>query len=79
MTLNRPQQTGVVGDFGHRGYGAARVGPSSRSLLDCDYRRQPVNKVHLGSFHLVEQLPGAGGQTVHVFPITLGIKSIESQ
>src|SRR5258708_712998 len=78
MTDPRVQQPLVVVNLGHRTPRRPRV--LGRSLLvDRDRRREPFNDVHVGLFHLTEELPRVGRQRLDVPPLALGIDRVEGE
>ena len=68
----------VVVNFGDGADGGPRRTRSS-FLLDGDGRRQPLDNVHLGAFHLIEKLPRIRGQRFHVPPLALRVDGVERQ
>ena len=49
------------------------------ALLDRDRRRKTFDEIDVRFFHLIEKLPGIGGQTLDVTPLAFGIERIESE
>ena len=49
------------------------------ALLDGDRRGQPLDEVHVGLLHLVQELPGVGGEGLDVLALALGVNGIERQ
>ena len=74
----RPQQAQVVVDLGHGADRRARVA-RGRLLVDRDRRREPLDRVHVGLVHLPEELPGVGGQRLHVAALALGVDRVEGE
>jgi hypothetical protein len=74
----RPQQAQVVVDFGHRADGGAGVAGGGL-LFDGDGRRETLDGVHIGLFHLIQKLPCVGRQTLDIAPLTLGEERVERQ
>ena len=48
-------------------------------LLDGHRRGQALDKIHVRLLHLAEELPGVGGQALHVAALALGKERIERQ
>ena len=68
----------VVVDFRDRAHG--RPGRSGgRFLLDGNRRRQALDRVHVGAFHLVEKLARVGGERFDVAALAFGIQSVECE
>ena len=79
----KPAQTGEehaqeVVDLGDRAHGGARVAGGGL-LLQRDGGRQPLDLVHVRLVHLGQELPGVGGQGLHVAALALGIDDVEGQ
>src|SRR5207302_4984107 len=74
----REQHAEVVVDLGDGPDGGARI-LRGRLLLDRDRGRQPLDRVDVGLFHLLEELPGVGGQGLDVPPLALGVDRIEGE
>src|SRR5205823_3301462 len=72
------EQAQIVVDFRGCGDGGSRV-RSGASLFDCNGRRQALDVVHLGLLHLVEKLPGVGGEGLDIFALSFGKDSVKSQ
>ncbi len=72
------QQPQVVVHLGDRPDGRPRV-PAGRLLVDRDRGREAVDEVHVGLVHLAEELPGVGGQGLHVPSLALGEDGVEGQ
>ena len=70
--------TQVIVDFGDSAYGRTRRA-RRRLLLDGDRRRKPLDGVHFGPLHLIEELPGVGGKRLDVAPLALGIDGVKRQ
>src|SRR5439155_1355051 len=51
----------------------------SRLLLDRDRGRQPLDRVHLGLLHLLEELARIGRERLDVAALALGIDRVEGQ
>src|SRR5206468_5349971 len=74
----REQHAKVVVDLGDGADGRARV--LRRGLLfDRDRGREPLDRVHLGLLHLLEELPGVRRQRFHVAPLTFGVDGVEGE
>ncbi len=74
----REEHAQVVVDLGHRAHRRARV-LRRRLLLDRDGGGQPLDGVDVGLLHLLEELPGIGGQRLDVAPLTFGIDGVEGE
>ena len=74
----REQQAQVVGDLGDRADGGPRAAPNPL-LLDRDRRRQTVDGVAVGLLHLLEELPGVGGERLDVAPLPFRIERVEGE
>ena len=72
------EETEVVVDFGDGADGRARVRPG-RLLLDGDGRRQTVDQIDVRLLHLLEELPGVGGQRLDVAALPLGVNGVEGE
>src|SRR5207245_10728796 len=70
--------TQVIVDFGDGANGRTRRA-RRRLLLDGDRRRKPLDGVHFGPLHLIEELPGVGGKRLDVAPLALGIDGVKRQ
>jgi hypothetical protein len=74
----RVQQAEVVVDLRHRADGRARI-PRSRLLVDRDRRREPVDRVHVGLLHHLQELPRVCGQRLDVAPLPLRVDRVERE
>ncbi len=72
------QQAEVIVYFRGGGDDRARAGAGT-ALFDGDGRRQALDEIHLRLLHLVEELPGVGGEAFDVFALALGIDGVESE
>ena len=72
------EEAQVVVDLGDRADRRARVAVR-RLLVDGDRRRQTLDEVDVGLVHLPEELPGVGGQGLHVAPLALGEDRVEGE
>ena len=52
---------------------------SRAPLLDRDRGGKPVNRIYVRLFHLIQKLPGVGGEAFHVAALPLSIKRIEGE
>ena len=73
--VEHPQEIVNLGD---RADGRPRV-VARRFLRDRDRRAEAADVVDLGLGHLAQELPGEGGQTLHVPPLALGVERVERQ
>ncbi len=74
----RVEQAQVIVDFGGGRNDRPRAGAGT-ALLNGDRRRQPFDEVHVGLAHLIQKLPGVGGQRLHVLALAFGVNGIEGQ
>src|SRR5207245_2899823 len=74
----REEHAQIVVDLGDGPDGRARV-LRSRLLLDRDRGRQPLDRVHLGLLHLLEELARIGRERLDVAALALGIDRVEGQ
>lgn len=72
------QEPQIVIDFGDGSDGASRALNSLR-LIDAQARLQTSNRIELGPFHLVEELPGVGREALEVLALTLGKEGVKGQ
>ena len=72
------EQTHVVVDFGDRADGGSGV-LAGRLLLDGNGRGEALDRIHVRLVHLLQELPGVGGQGLHVPPLPLRIEGVERQ
>ncbi len=49
------------------------------ALLDRDRRREPLDMVDLGLLHLLEELPGVGGEALDVLPLPLRVDGVQGE
>ncbi len=77
-THARVEDPQVVVDLGHRADGGAWV-LGGRLLLDRDRRREPLDRVDVGLLHLLQELPGVGGEALDVAALPLGVDRVEGQ
>ena len=78
MADARPEQAQVVVDLGDGADRRPRVA-RGRLLVDRDGRRQALDRVDVGFVHLPEELPGVGGQRLHVPALALGVDRVERE
>ena len=72
------EQPEVVVDLGDGADRRTRI-RAGRLLLDGDGRRQAVDQIDVRLFHLLEELPGVGGQRFDVAPLALGVDRVEGE
>ncbi len=74
----REQQAQVVVDLGGGGDGGARV---ARGILlpDGDGRGDAVDQVHVRLLDALQELPGVGGERLHVAALSLGVDGVEGE
>ena len=68
----------MVIDLGDRPHGGAGV-VGGRALFDRDRRGEPLDRLHIRLVHLTDELPGVGGERLHIAPLPLGVDRIESE
>ena len=68
----------IVIDLGHSRHSRARV-LAHGLLFNGDRRAQPPDKVHLGFFHLADELPGVGGERFDVATLSLRVQCVKGQ
>ena len=64
-----------LGDRADRGPGVATAG----FLVDGDRRGEPFDVVHIGLFHLAEELAGVGGERLDVASLAFGVDRVEGE
>ena len=74
----RVEQAEVIVNLGGGGDDGARAGAGT-ALFDGDGRRKALDEVHLRLLHLVEELPGVGGEALDVFALALGVDGVEGE
>ena len=74
----RVEDAEVIVDLRRRGDGGARIRRGD-PLLDRDRGGEPLDVIDLRLLHLVEELAGVGGETLHVTTLPLGKKRIEGE
>ena len=74
----RPEQAQVVVDLRDRTHRGARVAARGL-LLDGDGRGEPLDGVDVRLLHQPQELPGVGGERLHVAPLPLGVDGVEGQ
>ena len=79
----RPAQGGeqhaqVVVDLGDGPHGGAGMA-DGRALLDGDGRGEARHRLDLRLLHLLQELPGVGGQALDVAALALGVEGVEGQ
>ena len=74
----RVEQAQVIVNLRGGGDDRARAAAGT-ALLDGDGRRQALDEVHVRLLHLVEELPGVGGERFDVFALALGVDGVERE
>ncbi len=74
----RVEQAQVVVDLRDRAHRGARV-PRGRLLVDRDGRREPVDRVHVGLLHHLEELARVGRERLDVAPLPLRVDRVEGK
>jgi hypothetical protein len=72
------QQAEVVMDLRHCPDGGAGV-VAGRLLLDGDGGGEPLDRLHVGLVHLLQELAGIGRQRLDVAPLPLGVDRVEGE
>ena len=72
------QHAQVIVDLRDRAHGRPRAAAGGL-LLDRNRRAQPVDRVHLGPLHLVQELARVGRQRFHIAPLSLRVDRVEGQ
>jgi len=78
LTHSGKKDPEIIVNFGRGRDCGSRVGAGA-ALFDGDRRREPLDKINIRLFHLVEELPRISGETFDIAALPLGIKSIERQ
>src|SRR5438067_11726981 len=78
LTDSRKQDPQIIVDFSGGRDCRSWIGAGA-ALLDGNGRRQSLDKIDIWRFHLIEELPRIGGETLDIPALPLGIKSVESQ
>ena len=73
--VQQPQVVVDLGDGAHRG---ARIA-AGRLLVDRHRRRQALDEVDVRLVHLPQELPGIGGQRLHISSLSLRIYRVKCQ
>ena len=68
----------MVVDLRHRPHGGTGV-VGGRPLLDRDRRGEPLDRFHVRFVHLADELPGVGGERLHIAPLPLGVDGVEGK
>ena len=68
----------MVVDLGHRGDRAPRV-LAAGALIDGDRGLQALDQVDVGTFELMEELPGVDREAFDILALPLGIEGVEGQ
>ena len=68
----------MIVQLGHRADRRAR-GLDRSALVDRDRRRNAFDALHVGLVHAVEELARVRGETLHVAPLSLGVKDVEGE
>src|SRR5882762_8344930 len=74
----RVEDAQVVVDLGDGAHGGPRV-VGRRLLLDGDGGRQSADDVVVRLLHLAEELPGVGGERLHVPPLAFRVQGVERE
>ena len=70
-----PEVVVYLRDRAHRRAGMG----GSRALLDRDGRAQPGHRLHVRLLHLLQELPGIGGEALDVAALALGVQGVEGE
>ena len=74
----RIDKTKMIVDFRHRTHGGSGVAIGC-FLVDRDGRRQSLDVLHVGLFHLSQKHSGIGGKRFHISALSLGKNRIEGE
>ncbi len=74
----REQDAEIIENLG-RGRDSGTGIRSRAPLLDRDRRRKPLDEIDVRLFHLVQELPGVGGEALDVAALSLGIERVEGE
>ena len=72
------EKTEVVVDLRHRAHRGTGVAVGG-FLVYGNGRGEAVDLLHVGLLHLAQELPGVGGQGLHVAPLALRVDGVEGQ
>ena len=78
LTDGRKQNAQIVENLGRGRDGGTRVGARA-PLLDRDRRRKALDEIDIRLFHLVQELPGVGGEAFDVAALPLGVERVEGE
>ncbi len=74
----RKQNPEIIVNFRGRCDGRAWICPGA-PLFDRDRRRESFDEIDVRFFHLIEELPGVGGEAFHVAALSFGIERVEGE
>ncbi len=74
----RPEEPHIVVNLGDGADGRARIA-ARRLLLDGNGRRKPVDQVHIGLLHHLQELARIGRQALDIAALALGVDRIEGE
>ena len=75
---SREEEAEEVIDLGDRPDGAAGI-LVGRLLFDGNNGAQAGDLVHIGSFHIPDELPGIGPKTFHIAALAFGVDGVEGE
>ena len=71
-------QAQVVVNFGHSAHGGTWV-VAGGLLVDGDGRRKAGDLVHIGLFHLAQELAGVTGKALHIAALAVGVDGVKGK
>ncbi len=72
------EQAQIIVYLGDRADGGAGVSGGGL-LLDGNGRREPLDALHVRLLHLLEELPGIGGEALHIAALPFGVDGVEGK
>ena len=72
------QQPQIIVNFSHSAHSGTRV-VAGGFLFNGNGGGQPLDQIHIGFFHQLQELAGVCRQTFHVTALAFGIQSVECQ
>src|SRR5262249_43560592 len=72
------EQTQVVINFGSGGNNGARAGTRT-ALLDRNSGRESLDEIDVRLLHLIEELPGVGGERLDIFALAFSIDGVKRE
>ena len=72
------EQTEIIIDLRHRPHRGTGIAVGG-FLVDGNGRRQPLDLLHIGLFHLSQELPRVGGQGFHISPLPFRVDRVKGE